>query len=89
MVQVAAKPNILPPPEKWRQMKKGSRCKVFSGASPFCPLQEVLSTKSILWKHLANLRGGEDDEEEEEEEEGEMKTHVKDVFFIPAQSEHC
>ena len=29
MGQVAAKLNILPPPEKWRQMKKGSRCKVY------------------------------------------------------------
>lgn len=29
MGQVAAKLNILPPPYKWRQMKKGNRCKLF------------------------------------------------------------
>jgi len=56
MQQVAAKPNILPPPEKWRQMKKGSRCKVYDGALLF-----LFSSRGVehkVWALRRWRRGG-------------------------------
>lgn len=76
MEQVAAKSNILPSPEKWRQMKKGSRCKVYSSASPFCPLKEVLCTFKSLPSENISLSS--------EREEEETKAEVQGFFYIPA-----